>query len=169
MGFHAVTVGCTTEHGSFEDYLDLLFKEIKETRTDDGYEVKVTLVPHDDILIDGKNRETTVMGSIEPTKYDGITVDPLTYDWFDVTDINEELAYYTTFELVYQDEKYPIAQGHCCCYGLTLATVGDDCGGGPDQVLSLDKIQKFCAMLEYLKENGRISSTELSMTGNCCS
>lgn len=153
-----VSFGHIKDHGSFSDFLKLLFKEVKveKNSAQEGY-ITVILIPHPDILINGKHWDKFELAS-EPSVYK-------TDEWYERDDLYEELNYNTEFSIKYKDRVYPIGQGHCRSYGIILATVGD---GGDDCTYALEEIQDFFAVVKELHEAGRLESDTISMTENCC-
>lgn len=158
MGFHSVSFGHTKKHGSSFDFLKLLFKEVKGQKGHEESEyIIVTLTPHPDILINGKHlTEFQIRCKGNDNKY----------EWYEGDDdIYYELNYNTKFDIVYKDRTYSIGMGHCCSYGITLATVAD---WGDDYTFTLEEIQNFFTMIKELHKDGRLESDTISMTGNCC-
>lgn len=188
MGFHAVSFGQTTDHGSISHYLALLFKDIT-FKSNDG-KLKVKIYPYDDILIDGKHQSMMemegTMRNSEPDADDLDALDDLDLDssdqrrkpflvadnWNIYLEKSPELYEQLndlSYSIKYKDTTYHIGEGHCCNWGIVLATVGDDCGGGQDEHYSIDELTRFLELIQALYTANRIESKLITMSGNCCS
>lgn len=174
MGFHAVSFGHTKRHAYIYDFNKLIFKDIKytiytrdeEATVDaDADAIACTFTTHDDILVNGKKLGQFTLSNgdftspLEEKELFGSIGERELFD-----SIDEKLS-----EMEFSIGNFHIGQGHCCCYGITMATVGNDCGGGVNREFSLEDVEQFIKLIKELHSVGRLDSTNISMTGNCCS
>lgn len=168
MGFHAVSVGNSVgEHGCIDQRcLSLLFKSVKYLRKDNKnyalVEFQDDIDPLDHNMCNMERVQERYLRGYDDMNLDGD--DEL--QRYALGDLLSKMEIYITFE----DESFRVGSMNTCDFVIGLGCVGDDLGGedGP-VVVSYQRMQIYLKMIKWLYDSGRISSTDISIIGNCCS
>ena len=168
MGFHAVSLGYTVSHGDFTNFINLLFSSVTLGIDTESGKQTITFVPHTDVTYDkSRSKEPITIQLVDEERYD--TVESAYHD----SAVHPVMCCDYDWTIYHEGRTYTVGGGHCCSYGIVLATVGDDCGGeeAPAQ-FTIRRMRKFCDFLEWLVLEGRLGEGAvpvLTMSGNCCS